>query len=166
MDPLPCTTSSCENGGDGIDTDPIDVVLLEPEQRIRQEKAADFISPVVEDQRAPILMLPLPRIGMLVQSSAVEPGEPVFILRKMAGHPIENHSESRLMTAVDQKLEVFGRAVPARRREEAKDLVSPGSRERVLHHRQQFDMCEAEILHIRNEAVRRLAIRQKAVPLL
>src|SRR5205814_9616268 len=99
--------------------------FAEPEQRVRQQEVADFIAAVVEDQRAPVLMLALPRIGVLVERRAVESREAVLILRKMSRHPVEDHAETGLVTRVDEKLEVLGRAVAARRRKKAQHLVAP-----------------------------------------
>ena len=49
---------------------------------------------------------------MLVQRRAVEARQPVRVLRKVAGHPVEDHAEPGLMTGVDEGLEVLG--VPKR----------------------------------------------------
>ena len=55
-----------------VHTQAVDVVLLEPEQGVRQQEVADLVASVVENQRAPVLMFTLPRVGMLVQRRAVE----------------------------------------------------------------------------------------------
>ena len=141
----------------GVHAQAVDVILLEPEQRVRQQEVADLVPAVVEDQRAPVLVLALPRIGVLEERRAVEPGEAVLVLRKMAGHPVENHAEAGLVAGVDEQLEVLGRAEAAGRREESEHLVAPRSRERMLHHRQQLDVREAHLLHVRHEPVRQLA---------
>src|SRR5439155_17529121 len=52
---------------------------------------------------------------------------------------------------------------PARGRKEPKHLVSPRSREGMLHHWQQLDMRETQLLDVGDQAVRQLAIRQKAI---
>src|SRR5881397_2283904 len=107
------------------------MVFVEPEQRVRQQEVADLVAAVVEDQRAPVLMLALARIGVLVQRRAVEAREPVLIFRKMSGHPVENHADARLMTGIDEELELFGRAVAGGRREESQDLIAPRSGKRM-----------------------------------
>ena len=43
------------------------------------------------------------------------------------------------------KLEILGRAEAARRREEAEHLIAPRTRERMLHHRHELDVREAEV---------------------
>ena len=89
------------------------MVLLEPEQRVRQQEVADFVPAVVEDQRAPVLVLALPRILVLVQRRAVEAREAVLVLRKMAGHPVEDDADAGLVAGVDEQLEVLRRAEAA-----------------------------------------------------
>ena len=56
-----------EHRGHGVDAQPVDVVLVEPEQGVGDEEVADLVAAVVEDQRAPVAMLAAARIGMLVQ---------------------------------------------------------------------------------------------------
>src|SRR5207247_7705495 len=120
---------------------------------------------VVEDERAPIPMLALPRVGMLVERRAVELRKAVGISREMAGYPIENDSQAGLMTGVDQDLEVVGRPEAAARRKEPEHMIAPRSRKRMLHHRQQLDVRETHFLHIRHEPMRHLAVGEEAVAL-
>src|SRR5262249_60751495 len=94
---------------DRIDAQPVGVVLLEPEQRVRQEEVADFVAPVVEDQRAPVAVLALPWVGVLVERGAVEAREAVRVFGKVAGNPVEDDADPRLVAAIDERLEVSGR---------------------------------------------------------
>ena len=68
--------------------------------------------------------------------------------------------------ASTKQLEVLGRTEAAGRREEAEHLVAPRARERMLHHRQQLDVREAQVLHVRHEPVGQLAVGQEPVALL
>ena len=70
------------------------------------------------------------------------------------------------MTGVHEQLEILGRAEARRRREVAEDLIAPRARERMLHHRQQLDMREAHLLHVRHQPLGHLAIGEKAVAVL
>src|SRR5205823_13322510 len=92
------------------------VIFAQPEQRVRQQEVADLVAPVVEDQRAPVLMLALTRILVLEERCPVEPREAVLILRKMSRHPAEDHADAGLMARRDEKLEVLRRAETDRRR--------------------------------------------------
>ena len=72
----------------------------------------------------------------------------------------------RLMARVDEQLEILRRAEPAGRREEPEHLVAPRSGERMLHHRQQLDVREAHLLHVRHEPRGQLAVGEEPVALL
>jgi hypothetical protein len=147
-DPLPVRARVIEvqHRGDGVDAETIEVVLLEPEQRVRQQEVADLVAAVVEDQRAPVLVLALPRVFVLVERGAVEAREAVRILREVARHPVEQHADAGAVTRVDEVLEVVRVAVTAGRREEAGDLVAPRSAVGMFQHRQQLDVREALFL--------------------
>ena len=120
---------------------------------------ADLVAAVVEDERAPVLVLALPRIRMLVERRAVEARQAVLILRKVSRHPVEDHADAGLVERIDEELEILRRAEAARRREEADHLVAPRSGEGMLHHRQQLDVREAHVLHVRHQPLGHLAIR-------
>ena len=55
------------------------MVLVEPEQGVGEQEVADFVAAVVEDQRAPVGVLALARVGMLVQGRAVEQPQAVAV---------------------------------------------------------------------------------------
>ena len=69
------------------------------------------------------------------------------------------------MQAVDELLEVVGRAEARRGREVARHLVAPGARERVRHHRHQLDVREAHVARVGGELVGELEVGQRAVVL-
>ena len=116
------------------------MVLVQPEQRVGQQEVADLVAAVVEDERAPVAVLPLPGIGVLVERGAVELREPVRVLGEVAGNPVEDDADAGSVAGIDERLELARRAEAAGRRIEAGHLVSPRSRERMLHHRQQLDV--------------------------
>ena len=152
-----------EHRRDGVHAQAVGVVLLQPEERVGEQEAADLGAPVVEDERAPVAVLALPRIGMLEERGAVEPGEPVGVLGEVARHPVEDDADVVLMARVDERLEVRGRPEAARRREEARDLVAPRRRVGMLHDRQELDVRVAHVLDVRDEPVGELAIREVAI---
>ena len=111
-------------------------------------------------------MLAQARIGMLVQGGAVELRQSMVVLREMPGHPVHDHSQPRLMAAVNELAEVIRIAEPAGRRVVARDLIAPGAVERVLADRHQLDVSEAQALDVRDEVIRQLQVAQRAVALL
>ena len=82
---------------------------------------------------------------------------------KVARHPVEDDADVVLMAGVDERLEVRRRAEAAGRREEARDLVAPRRRVRVLHHRQELDVRVAHVLDVGDEPLGELAVGQVAI---
>src|SRR6266536_2913083 len=54
-----------EHGSDGIDSQAVGMVLVQPEHGARHQEAAHLAAAVIEDVRLPVGMEALPRIGML-----------------------------------------------------------------------------------------------------
>ena len=122
-----------EHRGDRVHAKAVDVILVDPEERVRQQKILDFVAAVVENQRAPIGMLAEARVGVFVEMRAVEKGEAVRVAREMRGSPIEQHADAFLVALVDEIHEIFGRAVAAGDGEVADGLIAPRGVERMLH---------------------------------
>ncbi len=129
-------------------------------------KFVDLPAAVIVDQRVPVLVKALARVGMLVEGRAVEAAEAVGVGREVAGHPVDHHADPGLVAALDKVGEVLGRAVPAGRREKADGLVAPRSIEGILADRQELDVAEAQLLDVGDELVRQLVVGEVAVPLL
>src|SRR5687767_2821408 len=68
---------------DRIHAQSIDVKLLEPVERVGEQKITYLVAAVVEDVSAPIRMLAFARIEMLVQRGTVETPERPRVFRKM-----------------------------------------------------------------------------------
>ena len=102
---------------------------------------------------------------MLEQVRAVEVGEAVAVGREVRRHPIENHADALLVQVVHQVHEILRRAVASGGGKIAGRLVSPRAVEGMLHDRQQFDVGEAQLVHVFRQARRHLAIGQGTVVL-
>ena len=149
-----------EHAGDGVDAQAVEVVLLEPVQRVGDEVAADLAATVVEDQGVPVGVEPLARILMLVERRAVEAAEAVRVGGEVGGHPVGDDAEALLMGRIDERCELGGRAVADRGRVHADGLVPPGSVEGVLGDRQYLDVGEPEVCDVIDELGRELEVRQ------
>ena len=103
-------------------------VALQPEQRVRDQEVRHFGAAVIVDQRAPVEVAALQRIGMLVERGAVEMAEAVRIVREMPGHPVEQHAEALAVAGIDQRGEILRRAEAAGRRDTGRSADSPRSR--------------------------------------
>ncbi len=55
---------------------------------------AHLVAAVVEDQRAPVPVLALARVGMLVERGAVEAGQAVGVFGEMRRHPIDDDADA------------------------------------------------------------------------
>ena len=144
-----------EHRGDRVHAQPVDVVLLEPEERAGGEECAHLVAAVVEDRALPVGMEAQARVGVLVEVRAVEAREPVRVVGEVRGHPVEDHADARAVQRVDQEHEVLRRAVARGRREVARGLVAPRAVERVLDDRHQLDVGEAQPCRRTRRAARR-----------
>ena len=100
-----------EHRRDRVDAQAVDVVLVEPEQRAREQEAAHLVAAVVEDVAVPVGVEALARIGVLVEVRAVEVGEAVLVGREVRRHPVEDHADAALVQVIDEVHEVLRRAV-------------------------------------------------------
>jgi hypothetical protein len=164
--PLPRLTAvvAVEHRGHGIDPQAVDAVALDPEQGIADQIVADFATTEVVDQRAPVLMHAFAWIGMLIKRRAVEATETVFVGREMRRHPVDDDAQSGRVAGGDEVAET-GRVAMARGRGvKPQRLVAPGTIEGMLRYRQQFQMREAQIDHIRNQRFGQpLPVRKAAI---
>ena len=74
---------------------------------------ADFVAAVIEDHRAPVRMLALPRILVFIQGRAVKATQTVPVTGKMGRDPIDDDPDTVAMAVIDEIHEIFGRAVAA-----------------------------------------------------
>ena len=156
-----------EHGGHGVHAQPVDVVLVDPEQGVGDEEGAHLVAAVVEDQRAPVLVFALQRVGVGVQLGAVEHVEAGAVLGEMGRHPVEDHAQAGGMAPVDEVHEILGRAEAAGGREEAEHLVAPGAVEGVFGDGQHLDVGVAHLLDVGDEGVGHLPVGEIALaPLL
>ncbi len=152
-----------EHRGDRVHAQAVEVILVDPEERVREQKILHFVAAVVEDQRAPVGMRALARIGVLVEMRAVEERQAVRVAREMRGRPIENHADAFLMAAIDEVHEIFRRAEAAGDREISDGLIAPGLVERMLHDGHQLDVRVAHLLDVGNQLIGEFAIGEPAI---
>src|SRR3990172_4973283 len=100
--------------------------LGEPVMRIGQQEVAHLVTAIVENVGAPFLMLTQARIFMLKQCCAIKACERPVIFWKVAGHPIQNHTDMRLVAGVNQKTEIVRAAKTVGNTKVASSLIAPG----------------------------------------
>ncbi len=142
------TVVEVEHRGDSVYAQPVDVVLVEPEQGAGDQERAHFVAAIVEDGAFPLGMESLAWIGMLEQMGAVKVCQAVLVVGEVRWHPVENHADAGLMQMVDQGHEVLRRALARGRGKVPRGLVTPGAEKRVFSYRQQFDVRKAQLANM------------------
>ena len=144
-----------EHRGHGIDAQPVDVKVLEPVQRARDEEAL------------------APRCGRNCRCRCSSPGGSLRADPDVRRAPCRRSgrahadrsgkcagTQSRITPipapwqASTKRAKSAARAVAGGRREQAERLIAPGAAEGMLGDRHQLDMGEAQLDHIGNEARR------------
>ncbi len=152
-----------QHRGDGVDAQRIDVKFVDPVQSAADQVVDDLASPEIEYQRTPVGVCAFTRVLMLIKRSAVELAQPVFVLRKVRRHPVDDDADAGLVAAVDKVTEIVGFSEALRRRKHADRLVAPGAVERVFGHGQQLDVGEAHVADVGDEFVGEFAVAQPAI---
>src|SRR4051794_35410312 len=83
-----------EHRGDRIDTQPVDMEMLEPVQRARDQESLHLATAEIVDQCIPVAVEAFARILMLIKRGAVEAHETVRIIGEMRRPPIENDPDA------------------------------------------------------------------------
>ena len=154
-----------EHRRDGVDPDPVDVVLPQPEQGVGDQEVAHLVAPEVEHERPPVGVRAATRVGVLVERGPVEPRQREVVAREVRRHPVEDHSDAARVHPIDERAQVVRGAIAGRGGVVAGHLVAPGAAERVRHHGQQLDVREAHVGCVRRQLVGQFGIRQRAVVL-
>ena len=119
-----------EHRGDGVDPQAVEVVGVEPEEGVAEEEVPHLRPPVVEDLGAPIAVLAQPGVGVLVEMGAVEVPQPVRIVGKVGGHPVEDDAKAVPVQRVDEVGEISRACRTARWGRNSRPADSPSFRRR------------------------------------
>src|ERR1700728_2881605 len=151
--PLALTTAviAIEHRGNGIDAQTVDVKMLKPVQRASDQEALHFAAAEIVDVSIPIPMIPLERIEMFEQRSAIEARQSVRIGGEVRRHPVENDADTGGVQRLDETYQPLGRSELAARSEKAQRLIAPRSAEREFGDRQQFEVREMHFDQIGDE---------------
>ena len=142
-----------EHAGHGVHAYAVRMVLLHPEQGVRDQVVGHLGPSVIVNQCPPVGMEALPGVFVLVEAGSVKIGKAVGIPGKMSGNPVQDHPDACLVQLVDKVHEILGRTVPGGGRVIADDLVAPGLVQRVLHHGHQLHVGIAHLLYVGNQPV-------------
>src|SRR4030043_1299534 len=100
---------------------------------------------MIKNVTFPIRMIPFLWIGMLIEVGAIKVDQTVFIIRKMGRNPVQNHPYPVPVKMIDKIHEILGSAISAGGGGGPDRLISPGTIERMLHHREKINMGEAHL---------------------
>ena len=153
-----------EHRGHGVDPQAVDVELLEPEQRVRDQEVADLAPAEVEDVGAPVELLAAARVRVLVERRAVEAGQREGVLGEVRRDPVDEHADAGGVQGVDEVPELVGVAEAGGRGVVRGHLVTPRPAERVLGHRQELHVGEAVLADVVDELLGELAVGQPDSP--
>ena len=132
--------------------------LLDPEQRIRNQKVSDFILPIIKYLGSPVRMLPLLRVGIFISRGTVKVGQSMDISGKMSRNPVQDHANLILMKVIDHPCKIFRRSITGSRCEIARHLISPGAIKRVFRNPHQFNMRVSHVLYILGDLFRKFPV--------
>ena len=134
-----------EHRGHRIDPQSVEAERTEPMQRAADQEIPHLTTTEVVDQRVPIRVVALARILVLVERAAIETGEPMRVSREMRRHPIEQHTKPHRMGSRHEATQRRRIAMTRGRRIKTDGLIAPRAVERMLGHRQEFEVREPEI---------------------
>ena len=140
------------------------MIFLEPEQCVGNKEICHLGTPVIINQRSPVRMLSLPRIQVLVQTGAIKPRQPVFILWKMSRYPVQNNPNPIHMHLVHKIHKILRRAIPGCRCKISRHLVSPRGIVRMLHNRHHFYMRVSHVFTVFHKHRRQFPVTIKFFP--
>ena len=104
-----------EHRGDGIDAQTVDMELLQPIERAAEQKIRHLAPAVIVNQRIPVLVEALARVGVFIEVGPVELRQAMRVIGEMAGNPVEDDADPVAMKAVDEGAQIIRRPEPRRR---------------------------------------------------
>ena len=152
-----------EHGRDRVDTDAVDVVLVDPVHDVGDQEVADLGFAQVKDLGAPVGVLAAAGIRIFKDAAAVESGKAVGIRTEVGGNPVKDNTDACLMQGIDQVHEILGLAVSGGRRIVACDLIAPGAVKRMLGNTHQLYVGKRNVLEVFDQSVRKLSVVIEAV---
>ncbi|OAV68588.1 hypothetical protein Barb4_02032 [Bacteroidales bacterium Barb4] len=99
-----------KHGSNPVETEAVELILLQPELAIGQQKMKHLILAVIKHQRIPCRMLPPAARMKVLRVRAVETSQPLpLVLHRMAVHNIHDNGNPHPVRLVNQLLQLFRR---------------------------------------------------------
>ena len=114
-----------EHRGDAVESEAVEVELLEPVLAVREQEVQYVVLTIVEAKRVPSRMLvTVAGIEELVGIASQIAQAFYFVLNCVTMNNIHNNANAQLMSLIDQGLQLFGRAEAAAGSEERADMIA------------------------------------------
>jgi hypothetical protein len=135
----------------GIETQPVDVELVDPVRGVRQEELADGagVVAVEVDGLAPLVRVAIREVVRRVRL------EIVAVRAQVVVDDVQDHAQSEPVCAIHEGPQIVGRAVEPTRREEIDAVVAPPESAGKLGHRHHLDERDAGPRQLRKLVDRR-----------
>ena len=134
------------------------MILLSPVKCIGNQEVCHLRTSVVINQSTPVRMRALAGIPVLINTGSVKASQSIGIPREMSRNPVQNHADSLTVHIIHKVHKIIRRSVTAGRCIVASYLISPGSVQRMLHHRHQLYMGISHTLYIFSQTGRNLPV--------
>ena len=145
---------------DGVEAQPIDVVIGEPVARVVDEEPTHLGAPLaVQVHRG------APRRAMAVGEVGTELGEVAALGPEMVVDDVEHHPQAAGVRRVDESVEAFRSAIRMVGSEEVDPVVAPAAPAGELGDGHQLDDRHPEldeVIEVRHDAVERALVRERA----
>ena len=132
----------------GIHTEPVHMVMLDPEQGIGNKEILHFRFAIIKDLCSPVRMLSFPWIRILKSRRTVKFSQTVCISREMSRHPVKDDTDIIPVQFIDHIRKVFRCPVSGSRSIISCHLISPGSVKGMFRHSHQLHMSVSHVLYV------------------
>lgn len=132
-----------EDAVDGVEAQPIDVIVGQPVERVVDEEAAHLVAvgPVEVERRAPGRLVTIGEVGAEVL-------EVVPLRSEVVVDDVEKQRQPLRMAGIHQTAEPLGPSVRLVRGEQRGAVVAPVAIAREGHHRHQLERGDAEVSQV------------------
>ena len=144
--------------GHGINPQPVQMELLQPEAGTGNQEALHFRAAVIKIHGIPVFVFRQHDISGFIQRFPVKMPQAVGILAEMSRHPVQDHADFVFVQRVHQVHEIFRASVTAGSSEIPCGLVAPGTVVRIFAQGHQFHMSIAHLFYILRQRFRNVPV--------
>ena len=140
--------------------------LLNPVERIGNQEVLDLRLAEIKDLRSPVRVFSLAWVRIFIARCPVKLRQPMGVLRKMSGHPVQNHANAVAVQVIHQIGEILRGPVPGCRRVVARYLIAPGAVKRMFRDPHQLDVRVACLQEIVGDGMRKIPVIVESILML